>query len=142
MNPTNNYDHLDPSQQPTSEYLNPRRQAPVVESARPDPVDPAAAGVPDAVQAADVERRRQMDPAETRARGVDWVRSSDLLVRGSAKASRLGIDFEAHLAQKVHDPLARGIKHVGAKARELPPLSAFGRHGGREGAERGPVGMS
>lgn len=137
MNANNHYDHLDPSQQSM-----PRRQAPVMESARPDPVDPAAARVPDAIQAADVEGRRQMDPSQTRARGVDWVRSSDLLARGSAKASRLGIDFEAHLAQKVHDPLARGIKHVGAKARELPPLSAFGRRGGRDGAEHGPLGMS
>lgn len=139
MNPNN---HHDPSQQPVPQQPNPRRQVPVVESARPDPVDPAAAGVPDAVQAADVERRRQMDPSQVKARGVDWVRSSDLLARGSAKASRLGIDFEAHLAQKVHDPLARGVKHVGGKARGLPPLSAFGRRGGREGAERGPVGMS
>lgn len=147
MNPHNNHDHQDPSHQvaphqPIAQQPVSRQQAPMVESTRPDPTDPAAAGVPDAIQAADVERRGQMDASQVRARGVDWVRSSDLLARGSAKASWLAIDFEAHLAQKVRDPLARGAKHVGAKAGELPSLSAFGRRGGRENAQRGPVGMS
>ena len=67
---------------------------------------------------------------------------SDLLARGSGVASRLAIDFEAHLAQKAHDPLARGAERLGERVRELPPLSAFGRGTSHEGAGRGPVGMS
>lgn len=112
-------------------------------TARPDPVE--VAGAPEAVQAADVDRKNPItagaDP-KRRARGVDWVRSSDLLARGSGVASRLAIDFEAHLAQKAHDPLARGAERLGERVRELPPLSAFGRGTSHEGAGRGPVGMS
>lgn len=119
-----------------------RRETPT--PARPDPVE--VAGAPEAIQAADVDRKTPTtdgaDPATRKARGVDWVRSSDLLARGSGVASRLAIDFEAHLAQKAHDPLARGVKHVGERVRELPPLSAFGRGKSHESAGRGPVGMS
>jgi hypothetical protein len=116
-----------------------RSEAPAPEPSRPDRVP---AGAPEAIAAADVDREHRLDPADTRARGVDWVRTSDLLARGRAAAAPLASDFDAHLAHKAHDPLARGVKHVAAKARELPPLSASGRRGGREGAERGPVGMS
>lgn len=122
-----------------------RQDAPAPETIRPDRAE--VPGAPDAVQAADVDRKpgaevEGADPATRKARGVDWVRASDLLARGSAQASRLAIDFEASLAHKAHDPMARGVKHLGAKARELPPISAFGRGGSREGAGRGPVGMS
>lgn len=126
---------------------HPARQdnAPAPEAARPDPVE--ATGAPDAIAAADVDRKTDpeaegVDPGKRKARGVDWVRSSDLLARGSGVVSRLAIDFDAHLAHKARAPLARGIKHVGAKVRELPPISAFGRGKGHEGAGRGPVGMS
>ncbi|WP_293785602.1 hypothetical protein [uncultured Aeromicrobium sp.] len=122
------------------------RQTPAPETTRPEPVE--ATGAPEAIAAADVDRTTNpesaegVDPGKRKARGVDWVRSSDLLARGSGIASRLAIDFEAHLAHKARDPLIRGAKHLGAKVRELPPLSAFGRSKTREDTGRGPVGMS
>lgn len=122
-----------------------RRETP--QAANSEPVERAMA--PDAIAAADVERTSapdaegaDPDPALRKARGVDWVRSSDLLARGSGVASRLAIDFEAHLAHKTRDPLARGARQLGQRVRELPPVSAFGRSTGYEGAERGSVGMS
>ena len=120
-----------------------RRETP--QATRPEPVERAMA--PDAIAAADVDRTSTpdaegADPALRKARGVDWVRSSDLLARGSGVASRLAIDFEANLAHKARDPLARGAKQLGQRMRELPPVSAFGRSTGHEGAGRGPVGMS
>lgn len=128
------------------EQENPGRQdTPPPETTHPDRAE--TPGVPDAIQAADVTRApgpeaADADPALRKARGVDWVRASDLMARGSGVASRLAIDFEANLAHKAHDGLARRVKHLGAKARELPPISAFGRSTSRDGAGRGPVGMS
>ncbi|MGC3021907.1 MULTISPECIES: hypothetical protein [unclassified Brevibacterium] len=126
-----------------NEYEHPARRTPAPEEARPDPVE--ATGAPDAIQAADVDRKpnaEAVDPAKRKARGVDWLRSSDLLARGSGVISRLAIDFDAHLAHKAHDPLARGVKDVASRARELPPISAFGRGTSHDSAGRGPVGMS
>jgi hypothetical protein len=52
--------------------------------------DPAAGMAPEAIQAADIDREKQ--PAEgvdveKPTRGVDWVRPSDLLSRGSGYVS-------------------------------------------------------
>ena len=129
-----------------TEYEHPgRRPDPAPEPTRPEPRE--GPGVPDAIQAADVDRKTSSETAgaelaKRKARGVDWVRSSDLLARGSGVASRLTIDFDAHLAHKTRAPLVRGLKHVSAKARELPPLSAFGRGKTHDGTGRGPVGMN
>lgn len=135
MNPT---EHT----HPTPEHTPAPEKASAPESTRAEAGEITATGAPDAVQAADVDHQDQVDPAKARARGVDWVRTSDLMARGSAAASRLAIDFEANLAHKAHDSMARGLTHLGAKARELPPLSSFGRGTTHQGAERGPVGMS
>lgn len=121
---------------------HPAPQSPPTQAAGPDPAETVPVGAPEAIAAADVDRPHPADPSTWKTRGVDWVRTSDLMARGSAKASRLAIDFNAHLAHKAHDPLARGAKHLGARARELPPLSAFGRGHRNEPAGRGPVGMS
>lgn len=128
------------------EQDNPGRQdTPAPETTRPDRAE--TPGVPDAIQSADVTRvpgpeAADADPALRKARGFDWVRASDLMARGSGQVSRLAIDFEANLAHKAHDGLARSVTRLGAKARELPPISAFGRSTSRDGAGRGPVGMS
>jgi hypothetical protein len=96
--------------------------------------DPAAAMAPEAIQAADIDREKQ--PAEgvdveKPTRGVDWVRPSDLLSRGSGYVSRRGIDLDAKLARGTRHGIAVSAKYVGrqiaAGARRLPPLSAFGR---------------
>jgi hypothetical protein len=77
---------------------------------------------------------------KTRA-GVAWVRPTDLLAAKSAGWAGRGIDFHAGLAERVRSGLGRGAKNTGrgtarvgqavsARAKQLPPLSAFGRRGG------------
>ena len=56
-------------------------------------------GTPDAVEAALVRRDdREHAPAGRRARGVEWVRPTDLIARHGATLSGRGIDFEAEIA--------------------------------------------
>ena len=58
-------------------------------------------GTPDAVGAAHIRRDDQEHtPAGRRARGVEWVRPTDLIARHSASLSGRGIDFEAELARR------------------------------------------
>lgn len=104
--------------------------------------------VPEAVQAADIHRT---DDAEAlaeggmaaRARGVDWVRPSDLLARGTGRVARSAIDFQAHLAEQARSGLRAGASRLGERARRLPPVTAFGPGpAGRSRAERDAVGMS
>lgn len=56
-------------------------------------------GTPDAVEAAHVRRDGDLGTpiARRRARGVEWVRPTDLIARHSASLSGRGIDFEAEL---------------------------------------------
>ncbi|WP_166998381.1 hypothetical protein [Paramicrobacterium fandaimingii] len=105
--------------------------------------------VPEAIQAADIDHRTSDAQAlakggvSARARGVDWVRPSDLLARGSGHAARTAIDFHAHLAEQARTGLRAGASRLGERARRLPPVTAFGRgQVGRSGAERDAVGMS
>ena len=118
---------------------------------RPDPETRQAptaenAGAPEAIGAADVTRDRGHEiPGEgvegRRARGVDWVRPNDLLARGTVRMSRAAIDFNTHLSERSRTGLVTGAKWVGAQARKLPHLSAFGHGRDRTGADRSPVGM-
>lgn len=104
--------------------------------------------VPEAIQAADIDHRAADtalagDGMSTRARGVDWVRPSDLLARGSGHAARTAIDFHAHLAERTRSGLRAGASRFGERTRRLPAVTAFGRgQVGRSGAERDAVGMS
>ncbi|UAL29795.1 hypothetical protein K8W59_19035 [Nocardioides rotundus] len=121
--------------------------------------------VPEAVAAADVTKRTSTDPAksteaestateaeaaeverkleEHRARGVEWVRPTDLIARNSASLAGRGIDLETELARKARAPMVEGIKSLGERAkRRLSPLAAFG-HGARHQAPtRAAVGKS
>lgn len=103
---------------------------------------------PEAVRAAEAARRRATGTSKPaadarRVRGVEWVRPTDLLARhGSALAGR-GIDFEVELARRTRTPLTSGARHLGERARRLPPLSAFGRGPtGQAPPARPGVGMS
>lgn len=105
--------------------------------------------VPEAIQAADIDHRATDAKAlaeggmAARARGVDWVRPTDLLARGSGHAARTAIDFHAHLAEQARTGIRAGASRLGERARRLPPVTAFGRGtAGRPGAERDAVGMS
>ncbi|MBE4696190.1 hypothetical protein [Brevibacterium casei] len=107
---------------------------PPSEAAGPERPDPAAGMAPEAIQAADVDREKQPADSvdvEKPTRGVDWVRASDLLSRGSGSLSRRGIDLDAKLARGTRHGIAVSAKYFGrqiaAGARRLPPLSAFGR---------------
>ena len=85
---------------------------------------------PEAIQAADVDREKQIPEGvdvDKPTRGVDWVRPSDLLSRAGGAVSRRGIDFQDALSHRVRSGIAAGAQRVAAGARRLPPLSAFGR---------------
>ena len=103
-----------------------------------------ATGTPDAVEAAHVRRDDQeRTPAGRRARGVEWVRPTDLIARHGATLSGRGIDFEAELASRARAPLANRMHGLADRARRLPPLSAFGRSGtSGSGPVRSGVGMN
>ena len=99
---------------------------------------------PDAVEAAHVRRDDQeRTPAGRRARGVEWVRPTDLIARHGATMSGRGIDFEAELARRARAPIANRMHDLTDRARRLPPLSAFGRSGtSGSGPVRSGVGMN
>lgn len=106
---------------------------------------------PDAIEA---EKTRQhaaeLATEKTRARGVDWARPTDLMARHSAVVAGRGIDFQAELSRRTRTGITTGAKAVGAvakalaeRAKQLPPLSAFGRRtSSREPVTRGAVGKS
>ena len=53
--------------------------------------------LPEAVEAASVQRRRTragIDPTVYRGRGVEWVRPTDLIARGSSRVAGAGINFQ------------------------------------------------
>lgn len=103
---------------------------------------------PDAVRAARASHRRGTErrspvAAETRgARGVEWVRPTDLIARHGAALAGHGIDFEVELARRTRTPITAGARHLGERARRLPPLSAFGRSSTSQAAPSRRVGMS
>lgn len=99
---------------------------------------------PDAIEA---EKTRQQASAlisdKSKARGVDWVRPTDLMARHSAVVAGRGIDFHAELSRRTRTGIATGTKALAERAKQLPPLSAFGRRSAsREPVTRGAVGKS
>ena len=104
---------------------------------------PEEASAPEAVQAVKVARRNRAGrtmaaDSARRARGVEWVRPTDLLARQSATVAGRGIDFEVELARRtrrlsgqVAGASGRGVGRVGKaiseRARRLPDVSEFGR---------------
>ena len=117
-------------------YEHPVQAAPPPQAARAEAarsVEAEAALAPEAIAAATITsgKGREKPDVDKPTRGVDWVRASDLLARGSGAVSRRGIDLEAKLGYATRHGLAVGAKFVGRKtvevARKLPPLSEFGR---------------
>ncbi|WP_075891731.1 hypothetical protein [Actinomyces provencensis] len=106
----------------------------------PEGVEPA--GTPDAVKqkAAVRSARERLD--QVRGRGVEWVRPTDLIVRGSGSLAGRGIEFNSEQGRRARASLAAGGRSLSERAKRLPPLSAFGRRGQRsEGPARSGVGM-
>lgn len=129
----------------------PRALSPELETDRttPESVEKAEkTGTPDAVEAAKVYRRRGNDGRDAawdarRARGVEWVRPTDLIARHGAGLAGRGFDFEVELARRTRTVTATGMRGLGHRAHRLPPLSAFGcRTPAQAGPSRPPVGVS
>lgn len=102
-----------------------------------------AEGTPDAIEASANRRHRglSIDPAVAPARGVEWVRPTDLMARGGSRVAGAGIDFQRELARRARSATSEQMHALGHRARRLPLLSAFGRSGADRGMERGAVGM-
>jgi hypothetical protein len=101
------------------------------------------ASAPEALEAASVQSHRRgarIDPAFYRGRGVEWVRPTDLMVRGGSRVAGAGINFQAELRRRTYQATATSARGIAERARHLPPLSAFGHGSSRRGAERGAIG--
>lgn len=118
MNTTDNPQHRDAARP------DPVRLMPEEPRERPEPAE--ATSTPEAVRAAQVARDDKQH-ALVRGRGVEWVRPTDLIARHSAHAAGRGLDFQAELARRARTPIGAGVRHLGDRARRLPPISAFGR---------------
>lgn len=130
----------DPSQQHEG-----RQQAPEPGTSRTTPESAEGSETPEAVQAATTRRNREHSgPQEPqrggrRARGVEWVRPTDLIARQGAALAGRGIDFEVELARRTR---RLSVGAAGAHARRLPPASAFGRSSQSESsATRSGIGL-
>ena len=111
--------------------------------ARPEPAEEAQ--TPEAMRAAQIAEDGEQEAASsaTRVRGVEWVRPTDLMARHGATVAGRGIDFQAELARRAREPVADRLHRLGDRARQLPPLSAFGRsHPTPSGPRRSGVGKS
>lgn len=127
---------------------DPRERIPDPDTSRTATESVEKAETPDAVQAAKValqrgkERSKAVQDASRRARGVEWVRPTDLIARQGAALAGRGIDFEIELARRTRAPISAGARHLSGRARRLPPLSAFGRSATQAGPSRPGVGMN
>jgi hypothetical protein len=84
--------------------------------------------VPDAVKTDASRRALEEKLSSAQARGVEWVRASDLITRGTGRVAGAGIRFQRAVGTRTRRGLAAGVRAVSRRARELPPVSAFGRH--------------
>ncbi|GAA1519128.1 hypothetical protein [Nocardioides humi] len=121
-------------------------------SAQPQPAGADAvekASTPGAVREAgiapgkDASTPKASWSVQKKARGVEWVRPTDLIARQAGAVSRRGIDFQAELHRRARTAAIAAMRQVSERARRLPPVSAFGRRGGHQsGPVRSGVGMS
>lgn len=112
--------------------------SPVVDRDEPDLV-------PDAIEAAKTSNRETSTPADrelARARGVEWVRPTDLIARQSAALAGRGIDLHTELARRTRTLTTAAARTAAERARGLPPLSAFGRSRTPQSPSRAAVGMN
>lgn len=105
-----------------------------------------ATGTPDAIEATSVRHHDpSIDPAfsphQRVGRGVDWVRPTDLMARSGSRIAGAGIDFQADMARRSRHAAATSARAVAARARRLPPVSAFGRGHATEPMTRDSVGI-
>ncbi|GAA1491032.1 hypothetical protein [Brachybacterium sacelli] len=124
----------------------PRERQPEPDRTAAEPVEKTE--TPEAVQAARVARHgddtvNARQRVGRRARGVEWVRPTDLLARHGAALAGRGVDFEVELARRTRTGMTSRLRGLGDRTRRLPPLSAFGRsQTAPAGPSRPGVGMS
>ncbi len=138
-----------------------RRQQPLEREPAMPPVDPAT--VPEAVQKSNVDRRRKLleiDTAEEaldteaaesdiaekskliRARGVEWVRPTDLMARHSSALAGRGLDLHTRLDAELRSHIVVTRTALGQQARRLSPLTSFGRTARHEAPTRTALGKA
>ncbi|CEG92730.1 hypothetical protein [Propionibacterium freudenreichii] len=122
--------------EPIEPIATPRYEAPTAKAAAPE-----VGVVPDAVKQS--SRQTAKDRlASVRGRGIEWVRASDLITRGTSGVAGAGIRFHQTVGTQARHGLASGVSAVSRLARELPPVSAFGRRNApATAATRSGVGM-
>lgn len=94
--------------------------------------------ITDAAEAAEVEQKLE----EHRARGIEWVRPTDLIARHTASLAGRGIDLEVEMSRKARAPMVDGLKNLGDRARRLSPLTSFGHGARHQPPTRAAVGKS
>jgi hypothetical protein len=112
-------------------------EAPTAKAAAPE-----GGVVPDAIKTDASGRALEQRLASARARGVEWVRASDLLSRGTGRVAGAGICFNQEVGVQTRRGLVSGVSAVSRRVRELPLVSAFGRRNAPAAAvTRSGVGM-
>jgi hypothetical protein len=143
----NDYDN-DPRERHLAD--DPVRTA-VVETTRQAEVSQLARQADPSLSTQDTPEGQAKEVVEAEAKkraGVQGDRPTDLLAAKAANWSGRGIDLGAKVNHQVRAPLARAGRATGRgvhqaatglseRAKQLPPLSAFGRRGG--GPEMTPV---
>lgn len=137
-------------------------QAPTVGPGSPDAEDHAprqadAGEVPELARHGDPSQatreataktaRQAAEEATGQKRGVVWMRPSELMGQATARIAGRGIDFHAELARRTRRPAVQAVastrRAISERARRLPPVTAFGRHGhSPAGATRSGIGLS
>lgn len=122
------------------EVPEPRRDT---ETVAVTPDVPETEVVPDAVKQAEASKRAAKERlGAVRGRGVEWVRASDLITRGSSVAAGAGIRFNKAAAIQTRRGVATVGRAISKRARQLPPPWAFGRRNApADGPVRPAVGM-
>lgn len=114
-----------------------------IETVAVTPDVPETSVVPDAVKQAEASKRAAKERlGAVRGRGVEWVRASDLITRGSSVAAGAGIRFNKAAAIQTRRGVATVGRAISKRARQLPPPWAFGRRNApADGPVRPAVGM-
>ena len=132
MNTTDNQQRNDTA------WPDPTRLVPDESRERSESVE--ATSTPEAVRAAQVARDDKQH-AIVRGRGVEWVRPTDLMARSGSRVAGAWIDFQADMARRSRHAAATSARAVAARARRLPPVSAFGRGHADRATTRDAVGI-